>query len=398
MIKIKNSFFMLLRMQSIGDFIVNSATQDIFSLVIEFIYGELIEFKKPIDEMRLLSRPFKYGINRLLLVKVRDYNYNLTAIPGKPIILDIAVSRVIDDDFWSKLIHDDALRSVRHIRIKAPRVDSFPNFTNLETILWNVKNSGSLNNLNVNCRDLVIKKYTINNDIEIPALLSPSLYKINLSSNLPPRTLTRLISHEVRTMSLSLEQEKGSTSSANALIDISPFRKLRKLRLTAEYEYGIKFPISLDSLSISGSITNTNLDKCMNLRKLHVSWCAVTIDIPYIPSLESIHLGYGCYRINLNTLRRIKKLSIKVGIFYDPNSFVTGTYHQTRALMDFIQYCDNLEKLEVEISSTSSRIVIVSVGEKEKLRKIKIKSNVNYLLIGDCPYINNIENDIMEIY
>lgn len=384
-------------MQSIGDFIVNSATQDIFSLVIEFIYGELIEFKRPINEMRLLSRPFKYGIDRLLSVKVRDYNYKLIAIPGQSIILDVDISQVIDDNFWSKLICEDALRSVRHIRIKAPRVDSFPNFTNLETILWNVKNPGSLNNLNVNCRDLVIKKYTINNDIEIPALLLPSLYKINLSSNLPPRTLTRLISREVRTMSLSLEQEKGSNSSTSTLIDISSFRKLRKLRLTAEYDYGIKFPISLDSLSISGSITSTNLGKCMNLRKLHVSWCAVTFDIPYIPSLESIHLGYGCYRINLNTLRRIRKLSIKVGIFYDPYNFVNDTYHQTRALMDFIQHCDNLEKLEIEIHSTSGRIVIVSVGKKEKLRKIKIKSNVEYLLFGDCPYINNRKDDMMEI-
>ena len=381
-------------MQSIGDFIVNSSTQEIFSLVVEFIYGKLIEFKRPIDEMRLLSRPFKYGIDRLLSVKVRDYNYNLTAIPGKPIILDIAVSQVIDDDFWSNLLSDDALRSVRHIRVKAPRVDSFPNFTNLETILWNVKNPGSLNNLDVKCRDLVIKNYTINNDIEIPALLSQSLYKISLSSNLPPRTLTRLISREVRTMSLSLEQEKGVT---NALIDISSFRELRKLRLTAEYDYRIKFPISLNSLSISGSVTSNNLFKCMNLRKLHVSRCAVTFDIPYIPSLESIHLGYGCYRVNLNTLRRIKKLSIKVGIFYDPDSFVTRTYRQTRALMDFIQYCDNLEKLEIEMHSTSGRIVIVSVGKKEKLRKIKIKSNVGYNLFGDCPYINSRENDMMEI-
>jgi hypothetical protein len=381
-------------MQSIGDFIVNSESQEIFSLVVEFIYGKLIEFKRPIDEMRLLSRSFKYGIDRLLSVKVRDYNYNLIAIPGKPIILDIDISQVIDDDFWSNLISDDALRSVRHIRIKAPRVNSFPDFINLETILWNVKNPGSLNNLDVNCRDLVIKNYTINNDIEIPALLSPSLYKIDLSSNLPPRTLTQLISREVRKMSLSLEQAKGCT---NALIDISSFRKLRKLRLTAEYDYGIKFPISLDSLSISGSITSNNLVKCMNLRKLHVSWCAVTFDIPYIPSLESIHLGYGCYRINLNTLRLIKKLSIKVGVFYDPDSFVTGTYHQTRALMDFIQYCDNLEKLEIEMHSTSGRIVIVSIGTKEKLRKIKIKSNTEYQLFGDCPYINNSENDMMEI-
>lgn len=378
-------------MQSIGDFIVNSA-QDIFNLVVEFMYGELIEFKKPIDEMRRLSRPFKYGIDRLLLVKVRDHNYNLNTIPGKPIGLDIAVSQVINNNFWSNLISNDILRSVRHIRVKAPRVDSFPNFTNLETILWEVRNPDSLNNLNVTCRDLIIEKYTINNDIEIPALLSPSLYKISLSSNLPPRTLTRLISREVRTMSLRLGQ-----SSANKLIDISSFRKLRKLKLTAKYSCGVKFPIYLDSLSISGSAIFNNLLGCMNLRKLHVSGCADTFDIPYIPSLESIHLGYGCYGINLKTLRRIKKLSIKVRTFYDPSSFATGTYHHTRALMDFIPYCDNLEELEIEIHSTSDRIVVVSVGEKEKLRKIKIKSNVNYLLIGDCPYIKNKKDDMMEI-
>lgn len=383
-------------MNTIGDFIVNRGTQDIFSIVVEFMYGDYIEFKKPIDEMRLLSEPFRYGIDRLLCIKIRDSVIHGVPVPRSIGALDIDVCVEIDDEWWEETIDDDIINSIRHLRIVCPRVISMPNFRKLKSVEWDVKCPISLLNLDFSNLDkLSISNYEINVHYDIPALMSPALHSIGLLyyyNN--TKFLPKIIYNGIEELKIKLLDINYGT------VDLSPFQRLRRLSVYSDVNderyYGAEInnlilPISIIEFSCNCKVIVNNLDSCINLRKLDI--CSF-INIPNIPNIEEFHLRQGHIRIHKDTLKRLKKLTLTDDVFSDnSHSFIYNQYVVAFESIQYVKYCDNIEELIIEDESfIDNNIIEVDIGTKKKLKRMRVKLLLvdGVKIVGEFPSLESL--------
>lgn len=382
-------------MNTIGDFIVNRGTQDIFSIVVEFMYGDHIEFKKPIDEMRRLSEPFRYGIDRLLVVKIRDSVINSVPVPRSIRALDIDVCVEIDDEWWEEILNDDTVDSIRHLRIACPRVISMPKFSKLKSVEWDVKCPISLLNLDFNDLDkLSISNYEINVHYDIPALMSPVLHSIGLLYYYNNTAfLPKIIYNGIEELKIKLLDINYGT------VDLSPFQRLRRLSVYSDVNderyYGAEInnlilPISIIEFSCNCKVIVNNLDSCINLRKLDI--CSF-INIPNIPNIEEFHLRQGHIRIHKDTLKRLKKLTLTNDVFSDnSHSFIYNQYVVAFESIQYVKYCDNIEELIIEDDSFIDNDVIeIDIGTKKKLKRMRVKILTDGIkIVGEFPSLESL--------
>ena len=381
-------------MNTIGDFIVNRGTKEFFSIVVEYMYGDYIKFKKPIDEMRLLSEPFRYGIDRLLVVKVRDSVINSVPVPRSINALDIDVCVEIDDEWWEETINDDTVDSIKHLRIACPRVISMPKFKKLKSVEWDVKCPISLLNLDFNNLDkLSISNYEINVHYYIPALMSSALRSIGLlyyydnTAFLPKIIYNGIEELEIKLLDIDYET-----------VDLSPFRRLRRVSVYSDDStYGAEInnlilPISIVEFSFNCNANKNNLDSCINLRKLDI--CSNSkIDIPNIPNIEELHLRRGHIRIHKTTLKRLKKLKLTNDVVsYNREILYTdGQYIELLESIHYVKYCDNIEELIIEDDSfINNDIGEIDIGTKKKLKRMRVELLAEGVkIVGEFPSLES---------
>ena len=381
-------------MNTIGDFIVNRGTKEFFSIVVEYMYGDYIKFKKPIDEMRLLSEPFRYGIDRLLVVKVRDSVINSVPVPRSINALDIDVCVEIDDEWWEETINDDTVDSIKHLRIACPRVISMPKFKKLKSVEWDVKCPISLLNLDFSNLDkLSISNYEINVHYDIPALMSPVLHSIGLlyyydnTAFLPKIIYNGIEELEIKLLDIDYET-----------VDLSPFRRLRRVSVYSDDStYGAEInnlilPISIVEFSFNCNANKNNLDSCINLRKLDI--CSNSkIDIPNIPNIEELHLRRGHIRIHKTTLKRLKKLKLTNDVVsYNREILYTdGQYIELLESIHYVKYCDNIEELIIEDDSfINNDIGEIDIGTKKKLKRMRVELLAEGVkIVGEFPSLES---------
>lgn len=380
-------------MNTIGDFIVNRGTYDIFSIVVEYMYGDYIEFKKPIDEMRLLSEPFRYGIDRLLVIKIRDSVIHGVPVPRSIRALDIDVCVEIDDEWWEETINDDTINSIRYLRIVCPKVFSIPNFRKLKYVEWDVKCPISLLNLDFNLDKLSIRNYEINVHYDIPELMSPALRSIELlyyydnTAFLPKIIYNGIEELEIKLLDINYET-----------VDLSPFRRLRRLSVYSDDStYGAEInnlilPISIVEFSFNCNANNNNLDSCISLRKLDI--CSNSkIDIPNIPNIEELHLRRSHVRIHKTTLKRLKKLKLTNNVVsYNHEILYTdGQYIELLEPIHYVKYCDNIEELIIEDDSfINNDIGEIDIGTKKKLKRMRVELLAEGVkIVGEFPSLES---------
>lgn len=380
-------------MKTIGDFIVNRRTQDIFSIVVEFMYGDYIEFRRPIDEMRLLSQPFRYGIDRLLVIKIRDSVIHGVPVPRSIGALDIDVCVEIDDEWWEETIDDDVVNSIRHLRISCPRVTSIPNFRKLKSVEWDVKCPISLLNLDFNLDKLSINNYEINVHYDIPALMSPALrsiellYYYNNTAFLPKIIYNGIEELEIKLLDINYET-----------VDLSPFRRLRRLSIYSDNStYGAEInnlilPISVVEFSFNCNANKNNLDSCINLRKLEICSNSFTY-VPNIPNIEELHLRRSQIKIHKDTLKRLKKITLtdEVVKFNHETLYTDGQYIELFESIHYVKYCDNIEELIIEDDSfIENDIGEINIGTKKKLKRMRVKLLADGIkIVGEFPSLES---------
>ena len=337
----------------------------VISLILEFLFGSVIELNRNIEalNLRLVCKKFRQVFDRLvnlsLDVSIRNSCCQLSDISS----ISIYSGYEITEQDWKNAFGDKLSNlesKLEYLHIEAGSIEYIPKFTCLESILWEVS-SGCYDLLKeIPHNDLIITGY-ITCYGSITHLTRLSEIEINLCDS-DHKLIDKHLPSTILRMTINMYSE------VTDVIDLSKFRSLEYLEIVECYEvmeYLIEeliLPPSLHEFYSEVKIKKMNLDECERLKVLELKFTHKwDITIPYLPNLCDLRVDSfgGSYLIDTRTLMRIESLTVGVSPQRDTQWSVEfdglDSYIKTNYAISLIPVCRNLVELAMEFNNNVER-------------------------------------------